>query len=375
MRKKVFRLSVLGVSAVALAALVFSGTTSGLSGVAYAQQNQNRATDSELHVLPVQGNIYMIVGAGSNITLSVGFDGTMLVDTGSAQNADKVLAVMKQVANMVSAQAYPPSPCVGIRCPGGAGSGAFSQWGWTSPEINEFIASPAPPKPLRYIINTSVDPDHTGGNVKIMSAGATFTGGNVSRGVGGGSEGASIWAFENVLNRMTESKVPDAAWPTDTFYTDTYKWNGFFNGEGIQLYHTAAAHTDGDIMAYFRYSDVISAGDVLRMDTYPVIDTEKGGTIQGELDALNKILDIAIPQFRAQGGTYIIPGHGRLADFGDVANYRNMVFKIRDRIQDLIKSGMTLQQVKAAKPTLDYDGRYGSPDAFIEAAYKSLSKK
>ena len=363
MIKKVVKLSVV-LSVVALAALV-----------AYGQQSQNRAADGELHVLPVQGNIYMIVGAGSNITLSVGFDGTMLVDTGSAQNSDKVLAVMKQVANMVSAQTFPPSPCVGIRCPGGAGSGAFSQWGWNSPEINEFIASPAPAKPLRYIINTSVDPDHTGGNVKIMSAGATFTGGNVSRGVGGGSEGASIWAFENVLNRMTETKVAEAAWPTDTFYTDTYKWNGFFNGEGIQLYHTAAAHTDGDIMAYFRYSDVISAGDVLRMDTYPVIDTDKGGSIQGEIDALNKILDIAIPQFRAQGGTYVIPGHGRLADFGDVANYRNMVFKIRDRIQDLIKSGMTLQQVKAAKPTLDYDGRYGSPDAFIEAAYKGLSKK
>jgi glyoxylase-like metal-dependent hydrolase (beta-lactamase superfamily II) len=342
--------------------------------VAYAQQNQNRS-DGEVQIFPVQGNIYMLVGAGANITVSVGFDGTLLVDTGSAQMTDKVLAAVKQLAAVVTGSTYPPSPCVGLRCPGGAGSGAFNQWGWTSPAINAIVSSPRPVKPIRYIINSSIDPDHTGGNPKIAKSGVTFTGGNVARGPGGSGQSAEVWAFETVLNRMTEANAPDGSWPTDTYYTPSYKWNGFFNGEGIQLFHVPAAHTDGDTIVYFRYSDVISAGDVFSISTYPVIDLAKGGTIQGTIDGLNKILDIAIPQFRSQGGTYIIPGHGRVCDEGDVANYRNMVVKIRDRIEDMIKSDMTLQQIKAAKPTLDYDGRYGSPDAFIEAVYRSLGPK
>ena len=341
---------------------------------AYAQQNQNRG-DGELHILPVQGNIYMLVGAGANITVSVGFDGTMLVDTGSEQMTDKVLGAVKLLAQTVSGTPYPPSPCVGLRCPGGAGSGAFSHWGWSSPAINTLIASPAPIKPIRYIINTSVDADHTGGNAKIAKAGVTFTGGNVARGPGGSGDKAEIWAFETVLNRMTDGKVVEAGWPTDTYYTPSYKWNGFFNGEGIQLFHVPGAHTDGDTIVYFRYSDVISAGEAFSIASYPVIDVAKGGNVQGTIDGLNKILDIAIPQFRSQGGTYIIPGHGRLCDEGDVANYRNMVVKIRDRVQDLIKSDMTLQQIKAARPTLDYDGRYGLPDAFIESVYRSLTQK
>jgi cyclase len=340
----------------------------------YAQQNPNRA-DGEIHILPVQGNIYMLVGAGANITVSVGYDGTLLVDTGSAQMSDKVLATVKQLATMVSGTPYPPSPCVGVRCPGGAGSGSLNAFGWSSPAFNAIIASPPPIKPIRYIINTSVDPDHTGGNAKIAKAGVTFTGGNVARGPGGSGDTAEVWAFETVLNRMTEGKVPEAAWPSDTYYTDTYKWNGFFNGEGIQLFHAPAAHTDGDTMVFFRYSDVISTGEVFSIANYPVIDVASGGSIQGTIDALNKIIDIAIPQFRSQGGTYIIPGHGRLCDEGDVANYRNMVVKIRDRIQDMVKSDMTLAQIKTARPTLDYDGRYGSPDAFIEATYRSLTQK
>jgi len=371
MQRKVLRLTMTLGMVLILAMAVFAGA----AGLAEAgQQNPNR-TDGEIQILPVQGNIYMLVGAGANITVSVGFDGTLLVDTGSAQMTDKVMATIKQLAVMVTGSTYPPSPCVGLRCPGGAGSGAFNQWGWSSPAINTIIASRGPVKPIRNIINTSVDPDHTGGNAKIAKAGVTFTGGNVARGPGGSGESAEVWAFETVLNRMTDTKAPEAGWPTDTYYTGSYKWNGFFNGEGIELFHVPAAHTDGDTMVYFRYSDVISAGDVLSMVGYPVIDVAKGGSIQGTIDGLNKILEIAIPQFRSQGGTYIIPGHGRLCDEGDVANYRNMVVKIRDRIDDMIKSDMTLQQIKAAKPTLDYDGRYGSPDAFIDAIHRSLTQK
>src|SRR5436190_3055223 len=139
---------------------------------AYAQQHQNRG-DWDLTILPVQGNIYMLVGAGANITVSAGYDGTLLVDTVSEQSTDKVLGAVKQLAMTVSGTPYPPSPCVGLRCPGGAGSGAFSHWGWSSTAINSLIASPAPVKPIRYIINTSVDADHTGGNLKIARAGLT----------------------------------------------------------------------------------------------------------------------------------------------------------------------------------------------------------
>ena len=176
-----------------------------------------------------------------------------------------------------------------------------------------------------------------------------------------------------------ESAAPSGALPTDTYHAASYKLSEFFNGEGIRIIHAPAAHTDGDSMVFFRYSDVIAAGDILNTDSYPVIDVAKGGTIQGVLDGLNNILDLAIPEFRSQGGTMIIPGHGRLCDTGDVANYRNMVAILRDRIQDLKNRGMTLEQVKAAKPTMDYDGLYGSDTGhwttsmFIEAAYRTLN--
>jgi glyoxylase-like metal-dependent hydrolase (beta-lactamase superfamily II) len=145
------------------------------------------------------------------------------------------------------------------------------------------------------------------------------------------------------------------------------------------MIHRPAAHTDGDTMVYFRGSDVLSTGDLFVPNSYPVIDLARGGSIQGVIDALNEILDIAIPEFRLEGGTMIIPGHGRLCDVADVAYYRDMVTIIRDRIQDMIRKGMTVEQVKAAKPTIEYDGVYGSTsgfwttDMFVEAVYKSLS--
>ena len=136
-----------------------------------------------------------------------------------------------------------------------------------------------------------------------------------------------------------------------------------------------AAHTDGDSLVYFRHNDVIATGDVFMTTAFPVIDLERGGSINGVVDALNKILDIAFPEFRLEGGTLIVPGHGRVSDSADVAYYRDMVTIVRDRVQDMIKKGMTIEQVKAARPTRDYDPRYGSPDAFVEAAYKSLSMR
>jgi cyclase len=160
-----------------------------------------------------------------------------------------------------------------------------------------------------------------------------------------------------------------------------YKLSEYFNGEPVVVHHLPKAHTDGDSMVYFRHSEVIAAGDVFSTVSYPVIDVAKGGSIQGTIDALAAILDLAVPEARSQGGTWIIPGHGRLSDTADVASYRNMLVMIRDRVQDLIKTGMTLQQVKAARPTRDFDGRYGATtgswttDMFLEAVYQSLTAK
>ena len=173
-------------------------------------------------------------------------------------------------------------------------------------------------------------------------------------------------------------KAPSAdALPTDTYFTDYYKLSHFFNGEGVQLLHMPKANTDGDSIVYFRGSDVIALGDLMATESYPVFDVEKGGSINGIIDGLNAVLDLAITEFRLEGGTMMVPGHGRIVDSGDVAYYRDMLTIIRDRIQDMVTKEMTLDEVKAAKPTADYDTEYGktpgwTSDMFIEAVYKSL---
>ena len=293
------------------------------------------AGDDEVHVLPVQGNVYMLVGVeGGNITLQAGDDGALLVDTSVERLSDGVVKAIRTVTN----------------------------------------------KPIRYIVNTHVHPDHVGGNAAIAKQGAMIAGGNM----GNVYNGAAIIAHEKVLNRMSaptgeKAPYPDAALPTDTYFTK--KKELYFNGEAIEIIHQPAAHTDGDSIVFFRRSDVVSAGDLFLTTTYPVIDLERGGSIQGIITALNHILDITIPKDKQEGGTYVIPGHGRLCDEADVLEYRDMVTIIRDRVQDMIKRGLTLQQIKAARPTLDYDGRYGAKsgpwttDMFIEAVYRNLNEK
>jgi len=338
-----------------------------------ADQSPN---DGEVHVLPVQGNVYMLVADGSNATVSVGPDGVLLVDTGSARMTDKVQAAVKQLVATVMGPA--PNNCMGLNCP-------RIPYGWSSPFMNTIIGSPAPAKPLRYVINTSASPDHTGGNEKIAASGFFPRGGGTGA-VADVGQTASVIAHENVLNRMSAptgklAPAPAGAWPTDTYHRSFYKLSEYFNGEPIIVYHTPAAHTDGDSIVLFRHSEVISAGNIFSTVSYPAIDLEKGGSVQGIIDGLNQILDLAVAEYRSQGGTWIVPGHGRLSDTADVASYRNMVVMIRDRVQDMIKNGRTLEQVKAARPTMDFDGRYGSntgpwtTDMFVEAVYRSLKEK
>jgi glyoxylase-like metal-dependent hydrolase (beta-lactamase superfamily II) len=288
--------------------------------------------DHDVHVLPVQGNVYMLVGAGgANITMQAGDDGVLLVDASAAALSDRVLKAIRTVST----------------------------------------------RPIRYIVNSHADADHVGGNAAIAKQGAMIAGGNM----GQPYSGAAIVAHERVLARMSAptgepSPFPQAAWPTDTYFTK--KKELFFNGEAIEILHQPAAHTDGDSIVFFRRSDVLSAGDLFLTTTYPVIDLERGGNIQGIIAGLNTLLDIAIPRDKQEGGTYVVPGHGRLCDEADLLEYRDMLTIVRDRIQDLVKKGSTVDQVKAARPTLDYDRRYGASsgpwttDRFIEAVYKSL---
>ncbi|HEY7391686.1 MAG TPA: MBL fold metallo-hydrolase [Bryobacteraceae bacterium] len=292
---------------------------------------------TSLEVLEVRPDFYMIAGAGGNIGVQVGVDGVVVVDTGNTENADAVVAAIKKIT----------------------------------------------PRPIRYIINTSADADYVGGNAVVAKAGQTlFTGGGgagIAADFLGG--GASILSVEQVLTRMSgptgkASPFPVAAWPTETF-NQSRKYM-YLNDEGIEVFHEPSAHTDGDAIVFFRRSDVVMAGDVFDTTRFPVIDTEKGGSIRGEIAALQKLVDTAIPSVpivSREAGTLVIPGHGRICDQLDVVEYRDMVKIIRDRVRDLMKEGMSLEQVKAAMPARGYVRRYGSSGDFVEAIYRSLNGK
>jgi cyclase len=295
------------------------------------------APGTNLEVLHLRPNFYMIAGAGGNIGFQVGEDGVVVVDSGSTSNAAAVVDAIKKVTK----------------------------------------------QPIRYLINTSADPDHVGGNATVAKAGQTLFTQNADF-VGGG---ASILSVEQVLTRMSgpsgkTSPFPVEAWPTETF--NQPRRYMYLNGEGIEVLHQRAAHSDGDAIVFFRRTDVIMAGDTFDTTRFPVIDIAKGGSIQGEIAALQKLVDTAIPSLpivSREAGTLVIPGHGRVCDQLDVVEYRDMVTIIRDRIRDLMKQDLTLEQIKAAAPARGYLRRYGSDTGswttndFVEAVYRSLSQK
>jgi len=296
-----------------------------------AQRPQQPAPPMD--VLKVRGQVYLVAGPASNAVVQVGDQGVLVVDTMREQDADALIVEIRKLAGN---------------------------------------------KPIRYVLSTHAHLDHVGGNAKVSQAGTQLVGGNFGGQVQG--DHAFIVAHEKVLTALSARTggtplLPFAAWPTDTFFQrgkDMY-----FNGEGIQLIHEPNAHTDGDLMVWFRGSDVIAAGGVFDMTSFPEIDLKRGGHVNGIIEALNRLIDVAISEQFTEGGTRIVPGRGRIGDEFDVVEYRDMATIVRDRVQAMIKKGLTLEQVKAKRPAFEYEPRYGaaSAAAFVDAAYRNLGGK
>jgi cyclase len=283
-----------------------------------------QAQETELELLHVQGQVWMVAGGGGNTTLLVGEEGIVVVDTKLAQASDQLIALLK----------------------------------------DEFDV------PIRWIINTHIHADHVGGNSAVSLAGEFLTGGP-----------AAIYAHAGVMVSMVtdEAEFAAEALPGNTYGTPSMEF--YSNGEAVQLIHQPAAHTDGDSIVYFRGSNVLAAGDIFTLGIYPIIDVNNGGSVRGYLDALNNMLAIAIPNGIQQAGTYIIPGHGRITDEYELVNYRDMLTVIYERIEDAVARGLSLEQVKAERLTRDYDPIYGADsgfwttERFIEVIYAELSEQ
>jgi cyclase len=304
------------------------------------------AAQQTFETLPVRGQVSLISARNLNVVVQSGAQGLLVVDTMAAGMTEQLLDA--------------------IRGLGGT-------------------------RPIRYVINTHAHPEFIGGNLGVASAGAQLVAGNFAgqvgqRAVQGVVPQAFVIAHENVLRAMSAptgsqaaaplAAAPFGAWPTDTFFQ--HEKTMYFNGEGIQLVHIPAASTDGDVLVFFRSSDVIAAGDIYSTVAYPRIDLQRGGSVAGVIEGLNRLIDLAISEQFTEGGTRIVPGRGRISDEFDVVEYRDMVTIVRDRVAAMIAKGSTLDQVKAARPALDWESRYGSTTGpwttamFVEAVYRSL---
>ncbi len=292
------------------------------------------AQDNDLLLLHVQGNVYMLSGADVNVTVQIGNDGVVFVDSPTDETIPGMMELIREHSGL----------------------------------------------PVIYVINTHLDEDHISGNAMLasMGAGGRRRGGDPVTVIAGAGGGATLLGHENVLNRfyLTDHDIPRLDLTT-TYFTESK--DTYLNGEGIVVYHMPNAHTDGDSIVYFRRSDVISTGDIYVPRQYPDIDVERGGNVKGLVDALNFVIELIIPGPDAEGGTYVIPGHGRISDEIDVVEYRNMVYIVMQRIEALIEEGNNLQEIIAMRPTRDYDTEYGgvrggpSSEEFITAIYNSLT--
>lgn len=300
------------------------------SSAAWAQTPGEPPVEGAIEVVKVQGNVWMIAGAGGNIAVQAGEQGVVVVDTGANGLSERVIAAIRGIST----------------------------------------------RPIRYVINTSIAAQHVGGNaaVSVLPGGSTA----------GATRGAtpSLLAQENVLTRMSRpdsagtTLFPAAAWPTDGYYAPRRAF--IFNGEAIDVIHAPAAHSDGDSFVYFRGSNVLVTGDLFTTTSLPLVNRALGGTYPGMLAALNAMLDLSVSDDLAEGGTYIIPGHGRICDTADLVEYRDMMQIVSDRMKKLAGEGGTLAQVKAAKPTLGWEGRYSrsewTADMLIEAIFPEFAR-
>lgn len=301
-----------------------------------AQQHPS-VVNGALETVEIRPNVHVIFGAGGNVTVHSGNDGLVVVDTGTTERANDLLAALKAIS----------------------------------------------PKPIRLLINTSADTDHVGGNEVLSATGIGLSPDPFAA----GGNAATILAHENVMLRMSgvngnAAPLPTRMWPNDT-YTTRFR-PMYVNDEAVQVIRQTGAHSDGDSMVLFRRADVIATGDILDLRHFPVIDPARGGSIQGQLDALNRLLIEFvvpnIPQVLKPGRTLVVPGHGYVADYGEVVEYRDMLTIIRDTVQDMVNKGMTLQQVKAANPTKGYRGRFGrdtgpwTTDMFVDAVFAGVKR-
>ena len=304
----------------------------GSLGMLALRAQQRLPAAGGLETIRIRPNVYVIFGAGGNITAHVGEDGVILVDSGTAALSDQVVAAVKAIT----------------------------------------------PRPIRLIINTGADLEHAGGNDKVGAGGVA-----VNPDAFNDDDHATVLAHENVLTRMSrdEKLYPTATWPSETFTLRVRSMH--VNNEALQVFREIGALSDGDSVVLFRNSDVIATGDILDLRHFPRIDPAEGGTIQGELDALNHLLELTVPAMPfvlKPGRTLLVPGHGRVSDYAELVEYRDMLTIVRDNILVLLNKGMALEQVKAANPTAGYRKRWGvetgswTTDRFVETIYTELKQ-